>query len=88
MVSGQISPLHTNGSLLDAMDVTRDDDNAHQSVVRSKIVLVDCDGLQGRVVFSSTRLDANESGVPQMRKLNSPVFIPFIYTACHPQSYA
>ncbi|KAG1905137.1 DNA polymerase subunit Cdc27-domain-containing protein [Suillus fuscotomentosus] len=46
MVSGQISPLHTNGSLLDAMDVTRDDDNAHQSVVRSKIVLVDCDGLQ------------------------------------------
>ncbi|KAG1804438.1 DNA polymerase subunit Cdc27-domain-containing protein [Suillus subaureus] len=45
MVSGQIAPLHNNGSL-DAMDVIHDDDNAYQSVMRSKIVLVDCDGLQ------------------------------------------
>lgn len=46
MVSGQIPPLHNNESLVDAMDITYDDDNAHQSVIRSKIVLVDCDGLQ------------------------------------------
>ncbi|KAG1843338.1 DNA polymerase subunit Cdc27-domain-containing protein [Suillus subalutaceus] len=46
MVSGQIAPLHNNGSLVDAMDVGHDDDNAHQPVMHSKIVLVDCDGLQ------------------------------------------
>ncbi|KAG1852744.1 DNA polymerase subunit Cdc27 [Suillus subluteus] len=46
MVSGQITPLHNNGSLDDAMDVGHDNDNAHQPVMHSKIVLVDCDGLQ------------------------------------------
>ncbi|KAG2071181.1 hypothetical protein BDR04DRAFT_1098917 [Suillus decipiens] len=46
MVSGQIAPPYSNGSLVDAMDVAQDDDNAHRSVMRSKIVLVDCDGLQ------------------------------------------
>ncbi|KAG1759461.1 DNA polymerase subunit Cdc27-domain-containing protein [Suillus occidentalis] len=43
MVSGQIAPPHTNG---DAMDVTRDDDDVHQAVTRSKVVLVNCDSLQ------------------------------------------
>jgi DNA polymerase delta subunit 3 len=46
MVSGQIAPLHNNGSLVDVMDVTHDDDNAYQSVMRSKIILVDGDGLK------------------------------------------
>ncbi|KAG2073371.1 hypothetical protein BDR04DRAFT_1094831, partial [Suillus decipiens] len=46
MVSGQITPPYGNESLVDAMDVAQDDDNAHQSVVCSRIVLVDCDGLQ------------------------------------------
>ncbi|KAG2341908.1 hypothetical protein BDR05DRAFT_964981 [Suillus weaverae] len=46
MVSGQIAPLHSNGSLVDEMDVTRDDDHAHQFVMHTKMVLVDCDGLQ------------------------------------------
>ncbi|KIK43144.1 hypothetical protein CY34DRAFT_804148 [Suillus luteus UH-Slu-Lm8-n1] len=43
MVSGQIAAPHTNG---DAMDVTRDDDDVHEAVTRSKMVLVNCDGLQ------------------------------------------
>ncbi|KAG1718961.1 hypothetical protein EDB19DRAFT_2045554 [Suillus lakei] len=46
MVSGQIAPLFSNGSPVDAMDDTCDGDDAYQSVMRSKIVLVDCDGLQ------------------------------------------
>ncbi|KAG0700166.1 DNA polymerase subunit Cdc27-domain-containing protein [Suillus ampliporus] len=46
MVSGQIAPLYTSESLVDAMDYIGDSEDTHQSVMRSKIVLVDCDGLQ------------------------------------------
>ncbi|KAG2125507.1 DNA polymerase subunit Cdc27-domain-containing protein [Suillus clintonianus] len=43
LVSGQIAPLYSSRSLVDAMDYG---DDMHQSVMRSKIVLVDSDGLR------------------------------------------
>jgi hypothetical protein len=77
MVSGQIVPLHSDE--VDAMDVTRDDDDTHQSVTCSKIVLVNCDGLQRPCVYSSTRLDANESGV--CHRCESSVH-PYAFRVC------